>query len=53
MVDLEPDEHSPLLDQEYYTLLRDQAWLEAKVSAGGTSLPRLREQLERASAALQ
>ena len=46
-------EHSPLLDQEYYTLLRDQAWLEAKVSAGGTSLPRLREQLERASAALQ
>jgi len=44
--------HSPLLDEELYALLRDRAWLESKVSEGGTSLPRVREQLERARAAL-
>jgi argininosuccinate lyase len=44
---------SPLLDDEYYALLRDGAWLEAKVSEGGTSLARIREQIERASDALQ
>jgi argininosuccinate lyase len=44
---------SPLLDDEYYALLRDGAWLEAKVSEGGTSLARVREQIERASEALQ
>ena len=44
--------HSPLLDDEFYALLRDQSWLESKVSRGGTSLQRVREQLERARAAL-
>jgi argininosuccinate lyase len=44
--------HSPLLDEQYYAVLRDGAWLEAKVSEGGTSLPRVREQLQRARAAL-
>jgi len=44
--------HSPLLDEELYALLRDRAWLESKVSEGGTSLPRVREQLERAREAL-
>jgi argininosuccinate lyase len=44
---------SPLLDDEFYSLLRDGAWLESKVSEGGTALPRVREQLERARAALQ
>ncbi len=45
-------EHSPLLDDEFYGLLRDGAWLETKRSQGGTSLPRVREQLERARVAL-
>jgi argininosuccinate lyase len=44
--------HSPHLDEEFYELLQQRAWLEAKVSQGGTSLPRVREQLERARAAL-
>jgi argininosuccinate lyase len=43
---------SPLLDEEFYAVLRDGAWLESKVSEGGTSLKRVREQLERARAAL-
>jgi argininosuccinate lyase len=46
-------EQSPLLDDEFYRLLEDGAWLETKVSEGGTSLARVREQLERAHAALQ
>ena len=33
-------------------LLADGAWLESKVSEGGTALPRVREQLERANAVL-
>ena len=44
---------SPLLDDAFYAILRNGAWLEAKVSEGGTSLPRVREQLERARAELQ
>ena len=44
---------SPLLDDEFYAVLQDGAWLESKVSEGGTSLARVREQLERARAALQ
>jgi argininosuccinate lyase len=44
---------SHLLDDEFYALLRDGAWLESKVSEGGTSLARVREQLERARAALR
>ncbi len=45
-------EHSPLLGDEFYAVLRDRAWLESKVSEGGTSLGRVREQLQRARAAL-
>ena len=33
---------------EFYELLEDGAWLESKVSEGGTSLPRVREQLAQA-----
>src|SRR5437588_1552904 len=44
---------SPLLDDEFYALLRDGAWLETKRSEGGTSLARVREPLDRARAALQ
>jgi argininosuccinate lyase len=45
-------EHSPLLDDEFYAVLRDGAWLETKVSEGGTSLARVREQLLRARDAI-
>jgi argininosuccinate lyase len=45
-------EHSELLDDEFYALLKDGAWLETKVSEGGTSLARVREQLELARAEL-
>jgi argininosuccinate lyase len=54
--DLTPEElaaHSELLDDEYYRLLQDGAWLESKLSEGGTSLRRVREQLEQARAALR
>ncbi len=53
--ELTPDElreGSPLLDDEFYALLKNQAWLESKVSEGGTSLERVRQQLERARQAL-
>jgi argininosuccinate lyase len=46
-------QHSSLLDEEFYALLRDGAWLESKRSQGGTNLARVREQLERARAALR
>ena len=44
---------SELLDDEFYALLRDGAGLETKVSEGGTSLRRVREQLQDARAALR
>jgi len=48
----ELSEHSEHLDGEFYTVLADGAWLESKVSEGGTSLARVRAQLEQARAAL-
>jgi argininosuccinate lyase len=45
-------EQSPLLDREFYAVLSDGAWLESKVSEGGTSLDRVREQLDRARSVL-
>ena len=44
---------SPALDEEFYAVLREGAWLESKVSEGGTSLNRVREQIGRARAALR
>jgi argininosuccinate lyase len=44
---------SAVLDEEFYTVLRDGAWLESKVSEGGTNLTRVREQLERARSAVR
>ncbi len=41
-------ELAPELGPEYYELLREGAWLESKVSEGGTSLPRVRDQLAQA-----
>ncbi len=45
---------SPLLedDDDFYALLRDGAWLESKVSEGGTSLQQVREQCSRARAVI-
>jgi argininosuccinate lyase len=39
---------SELLDEEFYALLRERAWLESKVSRGGTSLAMVRQQISRA-----
>jgi argininosuccinate lyase len=53
--DLTPAEladQNPLIDEGFYRILQDGAWLESKVSEGGTSLARVREQLGRARAAL-
>ncbi len=36
---------SELLDDEYYEVLRGDAWLESKVSAGGTASARVAEQI--------
>ena len=44
--------HSPELDEEFYAVLSQRAWLESKVSEGGTALHRVREQLGRARAEL-
>ncbi len=41
-------ELAPQLDGEFYELLREGAWLESKVSEGGTSLARVRDQLAQA-----
>src|SRR5215213_4451501 len=45
--------HSEALDDEFYDVLAQQSWLESKVSEGGTSLARVREQLSHARAELE
>jgi argininosuccinate lyase len=49
----ELSEHSSLLDEEFFALLKPTESLEQKRSEGGTSSSRVREQLERAEAALR
>ena len=44
--------HSEALDEEFYAVLSQRSWLESKVSEGGTSSPRVAEQLDRARADL-
>jgi argininosuccinate lyase len=46
-------ELAPSLDDAYYEVLAQASWLESKVSAGGTALARVREQLELAREILQ
>jgi argininosuccinate lyase len=46
-------EQAPELVPGYHDLLAEGAWLESKVSEGGTSLPRVREQLALARVALE
>ena len=48
LTEAELKEIAPELDGEYYSLLEDGAWLESKVSEGGTSLARVRDQLAQA-----
>ena len=53
--ELPPDEFTAaheLLDDEVYAVLAQASWLESKVSEGGTALARVREQIDRARAAL-
>jgi argininosuccinate lyase len=53
--ELAPEElarFSDRLDDEYYAVLVNGSWLESKVSEGGTSSARVREQLDRAHAVL-
>jgi len=48
-------EHSEMLaahEDEYRTVLEQDSWLESKISEGGTSLARVREQIELARATL-
>src|SRR3954447_6131747 len=45
-------QHSEALDDEFYDVLAQRAWLESKVSEGGTALDRVREQLAHARAEL-
>jgi argininosuccinate lyase len=44
----ELSELAPQLDGRYYELLEQGAWLESKVSTGGTALGRVRDQLAQA-----
>jgi len=46
-------EHSDVLDDEFYAVLTEGAWLESKVSEGGTALERVREQLAEARQSLE
>jgi argininosuccinate lyase len=46
-------EVSPLLDEQFYAVLEDGAWLESKVSHGGTSLAMVRRQIEHANKQLE
>ena len=43
----------PSAVEDYYKALARDSWLEAKISEGGTALPRVREQLELARAVLE
>ncbi len=44
--------HSELFDESIYEIFQQSAWLESKVSLGGTALPRVNEQLQQARAVL-
>jgi argininosuccinate lyase len=46
-------ELAPSLDSGYYDVLAQSSWLESKISAGGTALDRVREQLEHAREILE
>ena len=45
--------HSALLDEEYYEVLAEGAWLDSKVSAGGTGTAPLAEQITKARGVIE
>jgi argininosuccinate lyase len=49
----ELEDHSSLLDEQYYKALAPGGQLESKISLGGTASERLREQLQRARDVLE
>jgi len=49
----ELSQFSELLDDEYYEVLTSGAWIESKVSEGGTASARVREQLDCAREVLE
>jgi argininosuccinate lyase len=49
----ESPEAAACADGEFYAVLREGAWLESKVSEGGTALPRVRDQLAQAHHVLE
>src|SRR3954467_11281622 len=51
--DAELAELAPPLDRSYYDMLAQSSWLESKVSAAGTALARVREQLTHGREVLQ
>jgi argininosuccinate lyase len=53
LTETELAELAPQLDGAYYDLLAQGAWLESKVSEGGTSLARVRDQLTQARHVLE
>jgi argininosuccinate lyase len=53
LTDAEVAAVAPQIDGGLAEVLSEGAWLESKVSEGGTSLERVREQLGRARAALR
>ena len=46
-------QHSEALDEEYYAVLAQSAWLESKASEGGTAMSRVRDQLAQARQVLR
>jgi argininosuccinate lyase len=52
LTDAEVEQVAPGLSADLRELLRQGGWIESKVSEGGTSLPRVREQLARVREAL-
>jgi argininosuccinate lyase len=46
-------ERAPALDRSYYEVLKQASWLESKVSAGGTALERVQEQIAHGRETLQ
>jgi argininosuccinate lyase len=53
LTEQELDELAPQLDGGFYELLDEGAWLESKVSDGGTALSRVRDQLAQARQVLR
>jgi argininosuccinate lyase len=48
LTEQELSELAPQLDSRYFELLEQGAWLESKVSTGGTALARVRDKLAQA-----